>query len=100
MSVQGAGRTDAGVHARGQTAHADVPAGRLPPRLWQRALNDLLPPGVRVLRATVADPSFHARFDARGKIYAYRIWNESYLHPLEVGRAWLVPGVIDSRSLA
>src|SRR5580693_1271004 len=95
VSVQGSGRTDAGVHALAQIAHADVPAARLEVSAWQGALNNFLPPEIRVLRVTRAAPDFHARFDARGKIYTYRIWNASYLHPLEIGRAWHMPSPLD-----
>jgi tRNA pseudouridine38-40 synthase len=94
VSVQGAGRTDAGVHALGQVAHAEVPA-RLPASAWRGALNAYLPGEVRVLRATRAPADFHARFQARGKIYRYRIWNDTFLHPMEIGRAWLVPGALE-----
>jgi tRNA pseudouridine38-40 synthase len=95
VSVQGSGRTDAGVHALAQVAHADVPAERLPFHAWHGALNNFLPPEIRVLRITRASPEFHARFDARGKIYTYRIWNDTYLHPLEIGRVWHMPSVLD-----
>jgi tRNA pseudouridine38-40 synthase len=95
VSVQGSGRTDAGVHALAQIAHADVPAARLEVGAWQGALNNFLPPEIRVLRVTRAAPDFHARFDARGKIYTYRIWNTSYLHPLEIGRVWHMPSPLD-----
>lgn len=95
VSVQGSGRTDSGVHALAQIAHADVPAGRLPVATWQGALNNFLPPEIRVLRVTRAAPDFHARFDARGKIYTYRIWNDQYLHPLEIGRVWHMPSALD-----
>jgi tRNA pseudouridine38-40 synthase len=95
VSVQGSGRTDAGVHALAQIAHADVPAARLEVGAWQGALNNFLPPEIRVLRVTKAAPEFHARFDARGKIYTYRIWNDSYLHPLEIGRVWHMPSTLD-----
>ena len=95
VSVQGSGRTDAGVHALAQIAHADVPAARLEVGAWQGALNNFLPPEIRVLRVTRAAPEFHARFDARGKIYTYRIWNASYLHPLEIGRVWHMPSPLD-----
>ena len=44
-------------------------------------------------------PDFHARFDAKGKIYTYRVWNHHALHPLEIGRAWFVPGAIDQTTL-
>ena len=95
VSVQGSGRTDAGVHALAQVAHADVPADRLPVESWRGALNNFLPHEIRVLKVTRAAPEFHARFDARGKIYTYRIWNETYLHPLEIGRAWHMPSRLD-----
>jgi tRNA pseudouridine38-40 synthase len=95
ISVQGSGRTDAGVHALAQVAHADVPADRLPLATWQGALNNFLPPEIRVLRVTRAAAGFHARFDARGKIYTYRIWNAVYLHPLEIGRVWHMPSALD-----
>lgn len=96
--VHGSGRTDAGVHALAQCAHVDVPAGKLKPTVWQTALNAHLPPGVRVTKVSrvkgghhKGENGFHARFSAKGKGYLYRIWNESWLHPLEIGRAWLVP---------
>lgn len=97
--VHGAGRTDAGVHALGQVAHADVPEEKLTPERWQLALNANLPAGVRVLRATRAHPTFHAQYDAEGKIYTYRIWNASFLHPLEIGRAWHVPMAVEVAAL-
>jgi tRNA pseudouridine38-40 synthase len=95
VSVQGSGRTDAGVHALAQVAHADVPRDRLAVAAWQGALNNFLPAEIRVMRVTQAAPEFHARFDARGKIYTYRIWNAAYLHPLEIGRAWHMPSPLD-----
>jgi tRNA pseudouridine38-40 synthase len=95
VSVQGSGRTDSGVHALAQVAHADVPSDRLTVEAWRGALNNFLPHEIRVLRVTRAAPDFHARFDARGKIYTYRIWNETYLHPLEIGRAWHMPSTLD-----
>lgn len=95
ISVQGSGRTDAGVHALAQVAHADVPAERLEVAAWQGALNNFLPPEIRVLRVRRAAADFHARFSAVGKIYTYRIWNSSYLHPLEIGRAWHMPSALD-----
>ncbi|QLA17883.1 tRNA pseudouridine(38-40) synthase TruA [Desulfolutivibrio sulfoxidireducens] len=71
----GSGRTDAGVHALGQTAHADVPADRagLP---WRRAVNALLPEDVAVVSAEIAPAGFHARFGAVQKTYAYCLWTE------------------------
>lgn len=70
VRVHGAGRTDSGVHAEGQVAHVDVPEKSAD---WRASLNALLPPDIRVLRAERAHPSFHARHDAAGKLYAYTL---------------------------
>jgi tRNA pseudouridine38-40 synthase len=69
-----AGRTDAGVHARGQVAHADLPAERwnAHPSLL-RALGRALPPDVSVHAVTPAPPGFDARFSALWRRYAYRV---------------------------
>jgi tRNA pseudouridine38-40 synthase len=93
--VHGAGRTDAGVHALAQIAHVEVPAGRFDLRTWMFAINSRIPFEVRILRIQHAAPDFHARFDARGKSYAYRIWHGTFLQPLEIGRAWHVPGKLN-----
>ena len=94
VTVHGAGRTDAGVHALGQVASVRLghPIGMdaLP-----RALNANLPPAVRVLRAEEAGESFHARFDARGKVYRYRIAGGDVAHPLDLRYAWHVPRPLD-----
>jgi len=93
--VHGSGRTDAGVHAEGQSAHADVPDDRLPIGSWLPALNAHLPSSVRVMRLKKAPPDFHARFSACGKIYRYAIWNGPVLPPLLINRSWHVPGTLD-----
>ena len=97
--VHGSGRTDAGVHALGQVAHIDVPRDRVPLAKWATAINACLPHEIRVLRATRAAPRFHARFDASGKIYTYRIWADPIFHPLEIGRAWFMPVPLDAARL-
>ena len=74
MRVHGAGRTDAGVHAAAQRAHADVPF-EIPPRGLVLGLNQLLPTDVRVLEAEVVSDELHARFSAKTKTYEYLIWN-------------------------
>jgi tRNA pseudouridine38-40 synthase len=89
VSVQGSGRTDAGVHALGQVAHADVPAGRAPD-FWPRALNAVLPPSLRVLSCRRAAEDFHARYSATGKTYDYLLWTGTVLPPHWAGRAWHV----------
>jgi len=86
--LAGAGRTDAGVHALGQCAHADVAAGKLDAGEWLKALNATLPPAIRILRARLTGGEFHARFSARAKLYRYRISTDAVLSPFENGRAW------------
>src|SRR5450432_3140175 len=99
LRVHGAGRTDAGVHALAQCAHADVPESRLTCEQWSAALNSYLPPTIRILRCRDVSSKFHARFSARGKTYRYRIWRDRILPPLEFGRAGHVPGPLDVTSL-
>jgi len=91
VRVHGAGRTDAGVHALGQCAHADVDRVRLSPLQWTAALNASLPPQLRVLRCRFARPDFHARFSATGKVYRYQIWSGPIVPPLDYGRVWHLP---------
>jgi len=81
IEVNGSGRTDAGVHARGQVAHFDL-ARDLPGSAVRRALNDRLPPDVRILAAEQAPPEFDARRSAHGKEYRYRIWNAEVMDPV------------------
>lgn len=100
IPVHGSGRTDAGVHARGQVAHADVPASAMTCERWLLALNAHLPPEIRVTHLRFVPDAFHARFDARGKIYEYRLWNSPVLDPFERGRAWHLPGPLDLAALA
>lgn len=80
--IQGAGRTDAGVHALGQVANFRA-ASRLSPGEFQRAFNALLPPAIRVVHAEEVEPRFHARWDALGKIYQYRIHRGRVLAPFD-----------------
>src|SRR6202795_988425 len=63
LQIQGAGRTDAGVHAAGQVANFKTEA-ELPPVEFQRAFNALLPPSIRVVAAEEAAPESHARGNA------------------------------------
>ncbi len=95
LPVHGAGRTDAGVHATGQCAHVDLPDRARSPNEWQRMLNALLPPQIRVMRARFVANDFHARFSARRKTYRYRIWTAAVLSPFELGRVWHVMKSVD-----
>jgi tRNA pseudouridine38-40 synthase len=87
VTLIGAGRTDAGVHALGQAANFRT-RSRLTAAEFQRALNGLLPPDIVIVAAEELAESFHARFDAKGKRYEYRILNREL--PAAVGRqyAW------------
>jgi len=74
VRVHGAGRTDAGVHALAQRAHADVPF-EIPRRGLMLGVNQLLPSDIRVTQVERVTDDFHARFAAKAKTYDYRIWN-------------------------
>jgi tRNA pseudouridine38-40 synthase len=90
-SIQGSGRTDAGVHANAQQAHVDVASGRFAPREWLAAVNAHLPPPIRVMAIREVPEDFHARFSAIGKIYSYTIWNAAMSHPMLADRSWHMP---------
>ncbi len=79
IRVEGASRTDAGVHADGQVIHFDLPRRR-EPRAVRDAANDRLPDDVRVLAVEEASPDFHARFDSTWKEYLYR-WSRAEVVP-------------------
>ena len=70
ICVSGASRTDAGVHALGQSAHFDTET-RIPADKFSFALNTMLPPDIRVTRSEEVPPEFHARFSTKGKRYRY-----------------------------
>jgi tRNA pseudouridine38-40 synthase len=82
-----AGRTDTGVHALGQVAHADVHRERGVDQ-WRQGLNGLLPPDVRITNVERAPDRFHARYDATWREYRYTIWNGAIQPPLMRGTAW------------
>ncbi|MBW8861628.1 MAG: tRNA pseudouridine(38-40) synthase TruA [Acidobacteria bacterium] len=98
VAVSGAGRTDAGVHALAQVASFAL-VRAIAPAAVVRALNAKLPDAVRVMAAEEVPASFHARFDARGKTYRYRIWNGDVLPPFERRYAWHVPGALDVEAM-
>jgi tRNA pseudouridine38-40 synthase len=80
VQLYGAGRTDAGVHALGQVASFRTPA-TLSATEFQRALNALLPPSIRIVGAEEVGPDFHARWSAVGKIYRYRLYRGKVVPP-------------------
>jgi len=99
VTVTGAGRTDAGVHALGQVAHFDLvknfDAGKV-----RDALNHYLRPApVVVLDAAEADSEFHARFSAKSRHYLFRILNRRSPPALEEGRVWHVSPKLDAEAM-
>jgi len=95
---QGSGRTDAGVHALGQVAtcalESPIPAENL-----LKALNDLLPPSIRLRSVSEAQPEFHARKSARGKTYRYRIYRGAICPPFLARYVWHHPYPLDENAM-
>lgn len=98
--VQGAGRTDTGVHATGQVAHVDLARAWDPFRLAEALNHHLRPDPVAVLGAEEAAPDFHARFCAIARHYRYRIVNRRAPLALEAGLAWRVARPLDAAAMA
>jgi tRNA pseudouridine38-40 synthase len=97
--VIAAGRTDSGVHARGQVAHVDI---EKPFEGWKlvEALNaHLRPAPIAVLDAEAVAPDFHARFDATVRTYLYRIINRRAPLTLEHGQAWRLASPLDASAM-
>ncbi|HUO91761.1 MAG TPA: tRNA pseudouridine(38-40) synthase TruA [Rhizomicrobium sp.] len=98
-TVTGAGRTDAGVHAKGQVAHFDLTKD-FPPDTVRDALNHYLRPApVAVLLAEIAAEDFHARFSATARHYRYRIVCRRAPLALDAGRAWHVIRTLDAKAM-
>ena len=93
--VQGAGRTDAGVHALGQVAHLDTARDWETFRLTEALNHHLRPAPVAVLAAEVVDDGFHARFSAIERRYLYRIVNRRAPLTYDKGLAWKVQAPLD-----
>src|SRR5688572_7366630 len=98
VRLAGAGRTDAGVHARGQVANF-LTDSRIPPAGLVRGLNSLLPEDIVVMRADEVEESFHARADARGKEYRYRIVSAEVVSPFEAPFVAAVRGRLDAAAM-
>lgn len=77
ITITGASRTDAGVHALGQCAHFDT-SSRIPPEKYPFVLNTMLPRDIRVQAGREVPDGFHARFMTCGKRYTYRILNSRH----------------------
>ena len=99
VTMHGAGRTDAGVHALAQVGSVRVTFAHDPATVL-RALNATLPPEIRVTRVEDAAPEFHARFDARAKWYRYQIANVPVASPFTRAYAWHIPEPLDRTAMA
>jgi len=99
VTVVGAGRTDAGVHALGQVAAFSLDR-EIGAEVLVRAVNARLPPAVRIVAAAEAPAGFHPRFSACAKTYRYRIWNGEAISPFERHYAWHVTGDLDVERMA
>lgn len=101
ISLRGAGRTDAGVHATGQVAHADLSKDWTGDKVRDAVNAHLQMAGERVsiLKATPVEGSFDARFSALGRHYLYRILNRRAPPALEAGKVWWVPKPLDADAM-
>lgn len=98
VKVFASGRTDAGVHAKGQVIHFDSPLS-IPVQRWPVALNSLLPEDLAVLSVEAVNETFHARFDAEGKEYRYFLYLGASRNPFKRNYAFHYPYPLDLDSM-
>lgn len=94
IKIEGAGRTDSGVHARGQRAHADLPI-EIDGRGILLGLNNLLPRDIRMVEVEPVASDFHSRFNAKRKTYVYQIWNSPIADPFADATHAHIPQFLD-----
>ena len=100
VTVRGAGRTDAGVHAAGQVVDCLLPPGcPLPPQRLPQALAGRLPPDIAVAAAFAVPADFHARKSAVSKRYRYLLWREATASPFWRPYAWHYSGHLDTAAM-
>jgi tRNA pseudouridine38-40 synthase len=99
VTVTGAGRTDAGVHALGQAAHFDLIKSFEPGKVRDALNYHLRPDPVSVLDAVSVDEDFHARFSATARHYLFRILNRRSPPALEAGKVWHVSPKLDAEAM-
>ena len=90
VNITASGRTDAGVHAKGQVIHFDSPLS-IPLPKWDVALNSLLPDDIVIKSVMETDATFHARFDAKGKEYRYFVQRSEKRDPFTRNYAYHYP---------
>ena len=94
VTIYGAGRTDAGVHAYGQTFHFDIDTDELDIDRLIYSLNRMLPDDIKIIDMEEVDDSFHARYSAKGKFYSYSIILEAK-DPFWYDKVYLFPRELD-----
>ena len=94
VNVIGSGRTDAGVHALAQVAHFKTICGIPTSNLW-KGINSLLPADIVLKSLEEADEDYHARIDAKGKVYLYQIFNSPIRTVLYRHHAWIIHCPLD-----
>ena len=99
VTVRGAGRTDAGVHALAQTAHVDLPRPAGAEVLRSAVNHHLRPARITILAAEAARQDFDARLSAIGRVYLYRILNRRAPPALDRGRVWHVAPPLDLEAM-
>ena len=98
VNVTGSGRTDAGVHARGQVANVET-IRSIDTGAVLRGVNALLPPAIRVWQVEEVAPEFHARRSARSKTYEYRIWRQHIVSPFHCRYVYAFPYEMDVEAI-
>lgn len=93
-TLEGSGRTDAGVHAINQVAHFDSIC-TIPPDSWRFVLNNILPPDIRIVKSTAVQNDWHARFWAKDKTYKYVFYNSRVNTAIKRNYSFFVPYRLD-----
>ena len=99
VTVHGAGRTDAGVHALAQVAHCDIAKHFVPGRFRDGLNAHLRPHPIGVLSAEIVPDTFEARFSAKKRHYLYRISNRRANLALDIGHVWRLPRPLDTEAM-
>ena len=98
VEIQGSGRTDAGVHAKGQVANAHMETDKTPAEIMEY-VNRYLPEDIGVLSVEEVEERFHSRLHAKGKTYCYRIINSEIPHVFERRYAYVYPTPLDVEAM-
>ena len=98
VEIDGAGRTDAGVHAYGQVANFHIETDKTPAEIMEY-MNMYLPEDISVISCEEKSERFHARLNAKGKVYCYHIWNSDKKPVFRRKYVHQVPGKLDRKAM-